>query len=95
MNLDPVIEVTITLKNLQVRLLFKTLVSIPELKEAIEHVFRDHAAARMALVGLLETLDQDIILEPHAEAQFTDDTGVIGNLTVESRTLFLNGSPTC
>lgn len=91
MKRDPVIEVTITLSNFfEVRLLFKTLVSMPELKEAIKRVFKDHEGPRTALVGLIDTLDQNNILEPGDEAQFTNDTGVIGSLTVQPRILFLN-----
>ena len=83
------IEVCITVNQVEVRLLFDSEPRLEHIVDAITHVFAENEHVRDGICGLIATLgDSDLILHVGAEAYFEQDENRIGNLIVQPRTLF-------
>ena len=86
-------EVTIQVRNLVTKLLFPQEPSLGSICRVVEQVFADNEKIADGMVSLILSvgdgeLGKDTVLEVGDEITFSDDTGQIGFLDVQTRTLF-------
>ena len=86
-------EVTIEVQPLMVRILFNAPPTVQRLCEAVETVFAEHTNAKDGLLELILSVgDQEEwkaqVLNVGDVVNFSNDDGPIGQMDVQTRTLF-------
>jgi len=84
-------EVTVQVQQLCVKILFNNIPTLGHVCDAICQIFADQQCVQHGMIELVLSVgdnSRDTKLEIGDEIRFTDDTGPIGYMDLQTRTLF-------